>query len=202
MSEINVGGRVIAGEQSAMHGERALGFWLYLMSDAIIFGVLFANFIVQSRSHAAGPGPGEIFDMGRVALQTALLLASSLVFGFASIAALKHRASAAIGFLTVVFLLGLGFLVLEIREFSEMIARGAGPQVSGYWSSFFGLVGTHGLHVAFGLLGLVAMIVQIAVKGITEPVLSRLYRLGLFWHFLDVIWIAIFSFVYLAGLTT
>jgi cytochrome o ubiquinol oxidase subunit III len=189
-----------AGTYSAsVHGERALGFWFYMMSDAIIFAILFANYAVLLRGTAGGPTLQEVVSFDRTAWQTTLLLTSSLAFGFASIAALSDRKNAALGWLAIVLLLGCGFLTLEFLEFKELIERGAGPRRSGFLSGMFALLGTHGLHVAFGVVGISIMMIQISVKGLTESVLSRLYRLGLFWHFLDIIWIGIFSFVYLPG---
>lgn len=182
-----------------IHRERAFGFWLYLMSDAIIFSLLFANYWVLLSGVANGPGPNEVFELGRAAQETALLLISSLTFGIASISALSGDRGKAVLFLFVTFCLGGGFLALEFLEFSELIARGAGPQTSGFLSGFFVLVGTHGLHVSVGMIMLVVMMIQLNTKGLSEPVLSRLYRVGLFWHFLDIVWIGIFSFVYLPG---
>ena len=180
--------------------ERALGFWFYLISDAILFAVLFANYAVLLRGTAGGPTPGDLFTMWRVIAETSLLLTSSLTFGLMSYAALSQQKTKATFWLIVTILLGAAFLVLELGEFSEMAAKGAVPQRSGFLSGFFALVGAHGLHVTFGLLMLITLFVQIRTKGLTHPVLSRLYRIGLFWHFLDLIWIGIFSFVYLPGL--
>ena len=182
-----------------VHGERILGFWFYLMSDAVTFAILFANYIVLLPGVADGPGPQEVFELGRAAQETALLLLSSLSFGLLSFNALSGRKGRALLWLAVTFALGAGFLVLEFQEFSELIAKGAGPDRSGFLSGFFGLVGTHGLHVSVGLVMLAVMAVQISIKGMTEPVLSRLYRVGLFWHFLDIVWVAIFSVIYLPG---
>lgn len=184
---------------NALHGERALGFWFYLMSDAVIFGILFATYVVLLRGVADGPGPREVLEIGRAAQETALLLLSSLTFGLLSISALSGKREQALLWLAVTFLLGACFLYLELQEFRELIEKGAGPSRSGFLSGFFGLVGTHGLHVAIGMVMLLVMGVQLILRGITEPVLSRLYRVGLFWHFLDIIWIAIFSVVYLPG---
>lgn len=179
--------------------ERALGFWFYLISDAILFAVLFANYAVLLLGTAGGPTPADLFTMWRVIAETALLLTSSLTFGLMSYAALSQQKTKATFWLIVTILLGAAFLVLELGEFSEMAAKGAVPQRSGFLSGFFALVGAHGLHVTFGLLMLITLFVQIRTKGLTHPVLSRLYRIGLFWHFLDLIWIGIFSFVYLPG---
>lgn len=181
------------------HGERALGFWFYLMNDSVLFAILFVNFAVLLHGTAGGPTAADIVSLSRAGIETALLLTSSLSFGFASICALSANRRGAIGWLSATFILGAAFLVLETLEFAELIGQGAGPTRSGFLSAFFALLGAHGLHVAFGLIGIVLMIVQVAKKGLTEPVLSRLYRLGLFWHFLDIVWIGIFSFVYLPG---
>lgn len=202
MTEIKI--RTLSGAVSTLkpsvHGERALGFWLYIMSDALIFAILFANYGVLLHGQADGPGPDEIFQLKRTVIETALLLLSSLAFGLATIAALSDSRKAALYWLGTVFALGAIFVFFEYLEFAELVAQGAGPTRSGFLSGFFALVGTHGLHVLFGLVGVGLMIVQIAIKGLSEPVLSRLYRLGLFWHFLDIIWIGIFSFVYLPGI--
>lgn len=182
-----------------VHSDRALGFWVYLMSDAIIFIALFATYGVLTFGVADGPKPHEIFSLGRAAAETAILLLSSLAFGLVSYSALSGDKGRALFWLVVTMLLGAGFLALEFSEFRDLFARGAGPQASGFMSGFFGLVGAHGLHVSIGMLMLAIMGIQIIVKGLTEPVLSRLYRVGLFWHFLDLVWIGIFSFVYLPG---
>lgn len=176
------------------------GFWIYLMTDAIIFALLFATYAVMAGNVANGPAAHEVFDLAHAAGETALLLLSSLSFGFASIAMAQGSASRVIQWLSVTLVLGLGFLAMEIAEFMGMIANGASPQVSGFLSAFFTLVGTHGLHVAVGSLAIVVMMAQVATKGLTAPVRSRLFRLGLFWHFLDIVWIGIFSVVYLPGI--
>ncbi|UZW62204.1 cytochrome c oxidase subunit 3 [Lysobacter enzymogenes] len=183
----------------SVHGERALGFWFYLMNDSVLFGILFANFAVLLNGTAGGPGIADIVSLSRAGIETALLLASSLMFGFATICALSAKKNATIGWLLATFALGGAFLVLELLEFGELIEQGAGPTRSGFLSGFFALLGAHGLHVAFGMIGIALMIVQISTRGLTEAALSRLYRLGLFWHFLDIVWIGIFSFVYLPG---
>jgi cytochrome o ubiquinol oxidase subunit 3 len=183
-----------------IHLERALGFWFYLIGDAVLFAVLFANYAVLLHGTAGGPVGIDIFTMWRVLAQTTLLLLSSLSFGFMSYAATGHNKAMASFWLLVTMFFGLAFIVLEIGEFSEMAALGATPQRSGFLSGFTALVGTHGTHVSFGLLMLTVLFFQIRAKGLTAPVLSRLYRLGLFWHFLDIVWIGIFSFVYLPGM--
>ncbi|MFV0643531.1 MAG: cytochrome c oxidase subunit 3 [Sphingomonadaceae bacterium] len=180
--------------------DRTLGFWYYLITDAVLFAVLFANYAVLLHGTAGGPVGADVFTMWRAATETALLLCSSLTFGLLSYYALSNNRSAATFWLVVTFVLAAIFLTLELGEFADMAAKGATPQRSGFLSGFFALVGTHGLHVAFGLIMLGVMLVQIQMKGLSDHVLSRLYRLGLFWHFLDLVWVAIFSFVYLPGL--
>ncbi|AQQ06343.1 cytochrome o ubiquinol oxidase subunit III [Roseibium algicola] len=185
-------------EKHSLHS-REFGFWIYLMTDAVIFALLFATYAVLSENSAAGPTSKELFDLSRTAVETGLLLVSSLTFGMANIALMNDQKGRVVQWLFVTLLLGFAFLAMELSEFAGMIEKGAGPEVSGFLSAFFTLVGTHGLHVAFGALGIVVMIGQIMVKGLTPPVRSRLMRLGLFWHFLDIVWIGIFSAVYLPG---
>lgn len=176
-----------------------LGFWLYLMSDLLIFAVLFAVFAVLGRNYAAGPSGADLFDLELVAVNTALLLLSSITYGFAMIAMLRGRRSGVLGWLAVTGLLGLGFLGIEIYEFAHLIHEGATPQRSAFLSSFFTLVGTHGLHVAFGCIWLVTLMVQVSRHGLIHANKRRLVCLSMFWHFLDVVWIAVFTFVYLMG---
>ncbi len=180
--------------------EKEFGFWLYLMSDAIIFACLFATYLVMVGNEAGGPTGKDVFSLERAAGETALLLFSSTTFGFAAVALWAGERSRVLLWLAVTFVLGAGFIYLEIGEFSGMIAEGAGPDRSGFLSAFFTLVGTHGLHVSIGLIWILVMIGQVRLKGLTAPVASRLMRLGLFWHFLDIIWVVIFSVVYLPGL--
>lgn len=185
---------------AAKYEEKAFGFWLYLMSDAIIFALLFATYVVMLGNTAGGPTGKELFSLERAAGETALLLLSSATFGFAAVAMARSEKPRVLLWLVVTVALGGGFLFLEIGEFRGMVAQGAGPDRSGFLSAFFTLVGTHGLHVSIGMLWIVVMIGQLVVKGLTAPVVSRLARLGLFWHFLDIIWVGIFSVVYLPGL--
>lgn len=177
--------------------EPKFGFWLYLMSDAILFGLLFATFVVMSNNLAGGPGGRELFDITNLAVQTGFLLASSLTVAIAHLAALGGRVGPAIAWMALTILLGAGFLFFELRELSGFITTGAGPDRSGYLSAFFTLVGTHGLHVTAGIIWGVTLIAQLAIKGARPAVLSRLSRLTLFWHFLDIVWIGVFSLVYL-----
>jgi cytochrome o ubiquinol oxidase subunit III len=176
-----------------------LGFWLYLMSDCLIFAVLFAVYAVLGRSYAAGPSGADLFDLQLVAANTALLLFSSITYGFAMIAMQARKKSQVLAWLAVTGMLGLGFLAIEIYEFHHLIAQGAGPQRSAFLSSFFTLVGTHGLHVTFGCIWLVTLMFQVHKLGLTPANRRRLMCLSMFWHFLDVVWIGVFTFVYLMG---
>jgi cytochrome o ubiquinol oxidase subunit 3 len=182
-----------------VYEEKELGFWLYLMSDAIIFALLFATYVTLAPNHAGGPTGMDVFSLGRAFAETMLLLCSSITFGFATVAVRLGNQRVGLTWLAVTFVLGAGFLALEIGEFTGMVEQGAGPQRSGFLSAFFTLVGTHGMHVTMGLVWIVIMSSQVMVKGLTPPVTSRLFRLGLFWHFLDIVWIGIFSIVYLPG---
>jgi cytochrome o ubiquinol oxidase subunit 3 len=185
---------------SDVHEQRALGFWLYLMSDAAIFALLFMTYGIMVGNTAGGPSGKALFNLNNAALETALLLVSSTTFGFASLASKGGNRSAVLSWLLVTFVLGAGFVFLEIREFLGMIRAGAGPDRSGFLSAFFTLVGTHGTHVSVGLIWILILGGQVLFKGLTLPVTSRLFRLGLFWHFLDIAWVGIFSVVYLPGL--
>jgi cytochrome o ubiquinol oxidase subunit 3 len=179
--------------------EKAFGFWIYLMTDAVIFALLFATYVVMAGNTAGGPGGRDLFDLSRTFAETILLLLSSLTFGLAVLALTAANRAGVLRWLAVTFVLGLGFVVLEVGEFRSMIAAGAGPDRSGFLSAFYTLVGTHGLHVSLGLLCIAVMAGQVAVKGLSSAVASRLLRLALFWHFLDIVWIGIFSVVYLPG---
>jgi cytochrome o ubiquinol oxidase subunit III len=183
-----------------VYEEKAFGFWIYLMSDAIIFALLFATYVVMVQNTAGGPDGGMLFSLPRAFGETMLLLTSSMTFGFATLAMRAGRQTKVLGWLTVTFVLGAGFVAMEISEFTGLVAQGAGPQRSGFLSAFFTLVGTHGLHVSMGLVWIVILSLQVLVKGLSPPVTSRLFRLGLFWHFLDIVWIGIFSIVYLPGM--
>jgi cytochrome o ubiquinol oxidase subunit 3 len=178
---------------------QTLGFWLYLMSDLIIFATLFATFAVLGRNYAGGPTGKELFELPYVLGETLLLLFSSATYGLVMLAVYNGTKKRVLIGLAVTFLLGLGFVLMEVNEFHNLIARGHGPDVSAFLSSYFTLVGTHGAHVTFGLIWMAVMMGQVAVKGLTTPVQSRLMRLSMFWHFLDIVWIGIFSIVYLMG---
>jgi cytochrome o ubiquinol oxidase subunit 1 len=179
--------------------EKSFGFWVYLMSDAIIFALLFATYTVMLHNSAGGPTSGTLFKLPHTFAETMLLLASSTTFAFANITVGAGQRTRTLAWLSVTFLLGVGFVGMEISEFYGMAAAGAGPDRSGFLSAFFTLVSTHGLHVSVGLVWIVLLGLEVAVRGLNPYVASRLFRLGLFWHFLDIVWIGIFSVVYLPG---
>jgi len=176
-----------------------LGFWLYLMSDCLVFACLFAAYGVLGRSYAAGPSGADLFELPLIAVNTGLLLLSSITYGFAMLAVQRGDGKATQMWLVVTGLLGLGFLGIELYEFNHLIHQGYGPQRSAFLTSFFSLVGTHGLHVTFGVLWLITLMVQIGRWGLASVNRRRLWCLSMFWHFLDVVWIGVFTFVYLMG---
>ena len=178
----------------------SLGFWVYLMSDCLMFAVLFAVFGVLGSSYAAGPGSKALFDLELVAINTAFLLLSSITFGFAMLSMYAQNKSRTLLWLAATLVFGLLFLALELYEFYHLIHEGAGPQRSAFLSAFFTLVGTHGMHVFFGSLWLITLMVQIQMRGLIPANLRRMNCLSMFWHFLDVIWIGVFTFVYLLGM--
>jgi cytochrome o ubiquinol oxidase subunit 3 len=177
-----------------------LGFWMYLMSDCLIFAILFAVYAVLGGNYAAGPAPKDLFDLPLVAVNTSMLLFSSITYGFAMLAMYRNKMAQTQIWLAVTGLFGLCFLGIELYEFAHMIHLGATPQRSGFLSAFFILVGTHGLHVTFGVIWLVTLMIQVGQKGLIQANKRRLMCLSLFWHFLDVIWIGVFTFVYLFGM--
>jgi cytochrome o ubiquinol oxidase subunit III len=176
-----------------------LGFWIYLMSDCLIFACLFAAYAVLGRNYAGGPSGAELFDLPLVALNTAFLLLSSITYGFAMLESQRKRLGATMMWLGVTGLFGAAFISLELYEFAHLIHEGAGPQRSGFLTAFFALVGTHGLHVSFGIVWLVTLMFQLKKHGLIPENKRRLMCLSMFWHFLDVIWIGVFTFVYLMG---
>lgn len=176
-----------------------LGFWLYLMSDCLVFACLFATYAVLGRNYAGGPTGAQIFELPVVAINTALLLLSSITYGFAMLESQRNRVNGTLIWLFVTALFGAGFIFLEVSEFANLIHEGAGPQRSGFLTSFFALVGTHGLHVSFGIVWLVTLAVQLKRLGLTPANRRRLMCLSMFWHFLDLVWIGVFTFVYLMG---
>jgi len=181
-------------------GSTLLGFWIYLMSDALIFATLFATYGVLSSAYAGGPSPHEIFKLPLVALNTAILLVSSITYGFAMIAMQEEKLGGTRFWLIVTGLLGAAFVGVELFEFGNLIHEGATPQTSAFLSAFFTLVSTHGLHVTFGIIWLCVMLVQLSQRGLIPENKRRLMCLSMFWHFLDVVWIGVFTFVYLMGM--
>jgi cytochrome o ubiquinol oxidase subunit 3 len=175
------------------------GFWIFLLSDIIMFSAFFATYAVLEGATAGGPDGHALFDLHSVAAETACLLLSSFTCGLASIGARTRNGFWFYGAMAVTFLLGIGFLGLEIKEFAGLIARGDGPSRSAFLSAFFTLVGCHGLHVTAGLLWLLTMMAQVYAKGYRPDILRRMLCFGLFWHTLDIIWVALFSVVYLMG---
>lgn len=176
-----------------------LGFWIYLMTDVILFASLFATYVVLRENTYGGPGGGELFDLPFVLAETLILLTSSFVCGLAILAARAGKKAQVIGWLVATFVLGASFLALELGEFTKLASEGHGWQESAFLSAFFTLVGTHGAHITIGLLWLGVMIWQIAKQGFTAGTTRRLTLFSLFWHFLEVIWIFIFTIVYLMG---
>jgi cytochrome o ubiquinol oxidase subunit III len=175
------------------------GFWIFLLSDIIMFSALFAAYAVLTKATAGGPNGAQLFNRNTVAIETGALLISSFLCGLAMLAAnVRNMLWTQIGLLAT-GLFGFLFIVLELREFADMIARGAGPDRSAFLSAFFTLVGCHGLHVSAGLLWLGTMMAQIWAKGFRPAIMRRLMCFSLFWHALDIIWVALFTIVYLLG---
>jgi len=178
---------------------QAFGFWLYLMSDLVLFATIFATFAVLRYNYAGGPTGKDLFHLPYVFGETMFLLFSSASYGLVVLAMREGNKTLVLKWLVVTFLLGLGFISLEVNEFYHLILDGNGPDRSGFLSAFFTLVGTHGAHVTFGLMWMAVMTGQVIAKGLTTSVQSRLLRLSMFWHFLDIVWIGVFTFVYLMG---
>jgi len=193
----DVGRHHAAHEHHDDGSKTVVGFWMYLMGDCLIFAVLFATFGVLLNGTADGPSGKELFKLGFVLSETVVLLLSSFTFGLAMLGMQAGRRNQVVGWLATTGLLGAVFIGMELYEFAELIHEGATPDVSAYLSAYFTLVATHGLHVTFGLLWLAIMIHQVLTFGLDGIVRRRLACLSLFWHFLDLIWICVFTFVYL-----
>jgi cytochrome o ubiquinol oxidase subunit 3 len=178
---------------------KVFGFWLYLMTDLVLFAALFATYAVLAGNYAGGPTGKELFDLPYTFIETMFLLFSSATCGLAMLAVYAGRRDRILLWLSITFLLGLCFIGMEINEFRSMVLEGNSPQRSGFLSAFFTLVGTHGTHVFFGLIWIAVMWVQVNSKGLTPPIFSRLIRLSMFWHFLDIVWVGVFTIVYLLG---
>src|SRR3954452_19927039 len=186
-------------EHGHAEGSTMLGFWVYLMSDSLIFAVLFATYGVLSRNYAAGPSPANLFDLPLIALNTAMLLFSSITYGLAMLEVEKRRMGLTLFWLAVTRLFGLAFLSIELYEFAHLIHEGATPRRSAFLSAFFTLVGTHGLHVTFGICWLLTLMAQVRQRGLIAENQRRLMCLSMFWHFLAVVWIGVSTFDYLMG---
>ncbi|MEY4475725.1 MAG: cytochrome o ubiquinol oxidase, subunit [Pseudomonadota bacterium] len=178
---------------------KVFGFWIYLMSDCILFATLFATYAVLVNGTAGGPSGRDIFDLNFVLVETFLLLFSSITYGIAMLGMNNGHKSQVSTWLGLTFLFGLGFVAMELYEFHHLIAEGYGPDRSAFLSSFFALVATHGIHVTAGLVWIIIMMIQVAKRGLNETNRTRLMCLSLFWHFLDVVWICVFTVVYLLG---
>ena len=188
-----------AEELVAIHEKKTLGFWIYLMTDCVLFAALFATFAVLRGATASGPGGPELFDMPFVLIETIILLTSSFTIGMALLGSVRGYKTQTLVWLFITFALGVVFLSMELYEFMVLIGEGHGPQQSAFLSSYFTLVATHGIHIAIGLLWMAVVIVRLWRHKFKKTDVNRLALLGLFWHFLDIIWIFIFSFVYLIG---
>ena len=195
-------GATVAREWSGPASKRIVtgyGFWIFILSDMIMFSAFFATYAVLLGQTAGGPTGHDLFDLRNVAIETALLLASSFTCGMASIAADTRSTTWFQLAMAVTCAFGLGFLTLEGQEFTNLIMRGAGPTRSAFLSAFFTLVGCHGLHVSAGILWLLTMMAQVSAKGFRPDIQRRVLCFALFWHALDIIWIAVFTIVYLLG---
>lgn len=196
--------RAAAHAHAHVHAEvaqsaKVVGFWIFLATDMLLFGCLFATYLVLLTHTDGGPSARDIFDVPGVAAETLLLLTSSFTGGLATLSVRRGDARATAAWLVATMLLGLGFLGLELHEFLVDAARGATMQRSAFLSAFYTLVGTHGAHVSFGLIWMLAALVALARRGLTHAVAGRIWVLSLYWHFLDIVWVFIFSIVYLPG---
>lgn len=176
------------------------GFWVYLMTDLLMFATLFATYAVLRGNTFKGPGPSQLFNLPTVLIETLILLTSSFTCGLGLLAARKFNKTQIYVWFGITFLLGASFLTLELNEFSHLFADGNGFERSAFLSSFFTLVGTHGLHIASGLLWMILLFIHIQRSGLTHSAVRKLTLLSLFWHFLDIVWIFIFTIVYLFGI--
>jgi cytochrome o ubiquinol oxidase subunit III len=207
-TDVGFAGGAIADAPAAVHAEgsvasrrivTAFGFWIFLLSDVVMFSAFFATYVVLEDMTAGGPSGKDVFNLSTVALETGCLLASSFSCGMASLGARARDNFWYYGGMIATALLGAAFLLLELRDFTTMIAQGAGPTRSAFLSAYFALVGCHGLHVTMGLLFLLTMMAQVYVKGYRADILRRILCFALFWHTLDIIWVGIFTVVYLLG---
>ncbi|MGO3644927.1 MAG: cytochrome o ubiquinol oxidase subunit III [Pseudoalteromonas sp.] len=188
-----------AHEHPDTGGETVFGFWLYLMTDCLLFASFFATYAVLFMNTNGGVSGRDIFELDFVAVETAALLLSSITFGFAMISAHAQKKALTLIWLGVTFAFGAAFIGMEIYEFHHLIVHGNGPQQSAFLTSFFSLVGLHGLHVTAGLIWMTTMMIEVVRRGLKPATITRLSCLSLFWHFLDVVWICVFTVVYLMG---
>ncbi|MDB5238535.1 MAG: cytochrome ubiquinol oxidase [Candidatus Kaiserbacteria bacterium] len=190
---------MLSTEARAEDNATLFGFWMYLMNDFVFFASLFAVYLVL-RGNVFGSVGSDMFNMPLVLAESIALLTSSVTYGLALLAARREDTSAVLRRLCVTFVLGAAFLSMELVEFGRLIAAGHGPSASAFLSAYFTLIGAHGLHIAAGLIWMAALMVVILRRGLTRFTLRKLMLLGLFWHFLDLIWIFIFAIVYLTGI--
>jgi cytochrome o ubiquinol oxidase subunit 3 len=177
----------------------AYGFWIFILSDFVMFSGLFAAYAVLSGNTAGGPTGSDLFNLRSVFIETMCLLFSSYTCGLGALSAERRQPARFLAFAALTFVLGAAFLFIEATEFASMVAKGAGPSRSGFLSGFFTLVGTHGVHVTGGLIWLIYLVAQVIVKGLRAVVLRRLLCWSLFWHALDIVWVGVFTLVYLLG---
>jgi len=189
----------LSKEERAADDKTLFGFWLYIMTDCVLFASLFATYAVLHRNTAGGAGGIDLFQLPTVLTETLLLLTSSFTAGLAMLAVHKRRKAQTLLWFVITFGLGVAFLIIEITEFRHLVHEGNGWSRSAFLSSFFTLVGTHGAHITVGLLWMAALLTKLWQRGFTRPVVRRLAMLSYFWHFLDVVWIFIFTIVYLMG---
>jgi cytochrome o ubiquinol oxidase subunit III len=177
----------------------AYGFWIFILSDMVMFSALFAAYAVLRDNTAGGPTGAELFDLRKVFIETMCLLVSSYTCGLGALSAERRQPARFLIFSALTFALGAAFLFIEVSEFAGMVRQGAGPSRSAFLSAFFTLVGTHGIHVAGGLIALIYLVAQVIAKGLQAAVLRRLLCWSLFWHALDIVWVGVFTLVYLMG---
>ena len=208
ITELDFAGGAVADVPAPVHAERSLasrrivtafGFWVFLLTDVVMFSAFFATYVVLENMTADGPRGVDVFNIPVVALETGYLLASSFTCGIASLGARARNNLMYYGGMVATFVLGAAFVLQEFSDFSGLVAQGAGPSRSAFLSGYFALVGCHGLHVTMGLLFLLTMIAQVFAKGYRPDILRRVLCFALFWHTLDIIWVGIFTVVYLLG---
>ncbi|TFE19850.1 cytochrome o ubiquinol oxidase subunit III [Cohnella luojiensis] len=186
-------------EHHDLEGLRMMGFWIFLITDCILFGTLFATYVVLSGSYAGGPAGAELFEMPGIIAETFILLTSSFTSGLAVLSMNRGDRKGLIGWLIVTVLLGAAFITLEVTEFMTLVHEGASISTSAFWSAFYTLVGTHGLHVSIGLVWMIAIMIQLGRHGINSVTRRKVNIVSLYWHFLDVVWIFVFTIVYMMG---